>query len=152
MTITITGGTPWLTAICKDFIELLSVHMGFNEELDPVQVSLVDEFTAFRGTNGYIQKLDGSWFIEVDVSMMHKYMLVSLAHQLVHIKQVSVGRLEISSTNHLIWDGEVTAIKCGSYMEFALSPWNVEAREMEDDLFNWWAENSSLAGDWTKTT
>ena len=79
---------------------------------------------------------DSSFYLRLHHEMDTLLLIVTLAHELVHLSQVMTGRLVINKNNDLgewVWDGE--SYGCDPYLETGRSlPWEIDANERECDL------------------
>lgn len=76
-----------------------------------------------------------SFIIEISKKVKGDEFVKTIAHELVHVKQYVRGELKerYKPRSHLLWyDNVVEMTKEGHYN----SPWEVEARELEEKLFD----------------
>lgn len=113
-----------------------------NLEIDIIQV------TNLRNTDGdwasCIDTEDLNTFeIKVDRQMSLRKKLLSVAHELVHVKQFSRKELEhTESVSYSTWYGKRYRTT-NKYWEL---PWEIEAYGMELGLFNQWADDKKIKG------
>jgi hypothetical protein len=113
-----------------------------NLEIDIIQV------TNLRNTDGdwanCIDTEDLNTFeIKVERQMSLRKKLLSVAHELVHVKQFARKELEhTESISYSTWYGKRYRTT-NKYWEL---PWEIEAYGMELGLFNQWADDKNIKG------
>ncbi len=75
-----------------------------------------------------------SFTIELDKKLAGSELIKTIAHEMVHLKQFAKGELKerFKPTYCHIWHGDIVDVGLDNFYEV---PWEVEAREMEEDLF-----------------
>tara|TARA_R110000772_G_scaffold133429_2_gene241898 strand:+ start:5000 stop:5443 length:444 start_codon:yes stop_codon:yes gene_type:complete len=75
-----------------------------------------------------------SFTIELDKKLAGSELIKTIAHEMVHLKQFAKGELKerFKPTYRHIWHGDIVDVGLDNFYEV---PWEVEAREMEEDLF-----------------
>ncbi len=76
-----------------------------------------------------------SFLIELSKKLKGDEFIKTIAHELVHVKQYVRGELKerYKPTSHLLWCNEIVECTEKNYFD---APWEVEAREMEEKLFD----------------
>jgi hypothetical protein len=96
---------------------------------------------------GVIDTDDTNTFdMDIDSSMSLRKKLLSVAHEMVHVKQFTRG--ELKHTNRYtkkLWYGK--AISEANYWE---CPWEIEAYGRELGLFTMWIEENKIKGNFTE--
>lgn len=84
--------------------------------------------------------------IEVHKNMSLRKVLVTVCHEMVHVKQYAKGELyESSRQGKMRWQGKYV-----KDMDYWDQPWEIEAAGRETGLFVRWAESEKLANQkWT---
>ena len=84
--------------------------------------------------------------LDLDSSMSLRKKLLSVAHEMVHVKQFTRGELK-HTDNFAVkrWYGK--AISEANYWE---CPWKIEAYGRELGLFTMWIEENKIKGDFTE--
>jgi len=78
---------------------------------------------------------NNSYCIRIEKSLPMKKIILTLAHEFVHIKQFAKGELKFL-TKHDIWNGKVF-YHDHNYID---APWEKEATEFENLLFESWKQ------------
>ena len=75
-----------------------------------------------------------SFTIELDKKLAGSELIKTIAHEMVHLKQFAKGELKerFKPTYCHIWHGDIVDVGLDNFYEV---PWEVEAREMEEELF-----------------
>ena len=85
--------------------------------------------------------------IQLDKGMSLRKKLLSVAHEMVHVKQFTRKELEhTSSINRQLWRGKNYNTK-NRYYDL---PWEIEAYGRELGLFTTWIEENGIKGKFTK--
>ena len=73
--------------------------------------------------------------IEISKKLKGDEFIKTIAHELVHVKQYVTGQLKerYKPSSHLLWRNEIVEPTEKNYFD---APWEVEAREMEEKLFD----------------
>lgn len=76
-----------------------------------------------------------SFVIEISKKVKGDEFIKTIAHELVHVKQYVTGELKerYKPNFHILWYNNVANITQSTYY---YSPWEVEARELEEKLFD----------------
>lgn len=81
--------------------------------------------------------------IKLDKDMSLRKKLLSVAHEMVHVKQFSRKELEHTTSVHKqVWKGKTWNTK----NEYYDLPWEIEAYGRELGLFNMWVHNNNIKG------
>jgi hypothetical protein len=85
--------------------------------------------------------------IRLDKDMSLRKKLLSVAHEMVHVKQFTRKELEhTSSVNRQLWRGK----KYNTKNRYYDLPWEIEAYGRELGLFNRWVIDNNVKGNFTK--
>jgi len=85
--------------------------------------------------------------IKIDKSMSLRKKLLSVAHEMVHVKQFTRKELEHTTSVHKqVWKGKTWNTK-KKYYDL---PWEIEAYGRELGLFNRWIYDHNITGSFTK--
>ena len=85
--------------------------------------------------------------IQLDKDMSLRKKLLSLAHEMVHVKQFTRKELQHSdSINKQLWRGQ----KYNTKNRYYDLPWEIEAYGRELGLFTTWIEENGIKGKFTK--
>lgn len=122
----------------KDMHDLLKVScMFFSNELKinnkniTLSVQTIPKLYSKTGMRGATFQLGKNDFdIGLDSRLDLETMLITLAHEMVHVKQYSLGQLKLNEQNNFVWLGKVHN---NTYYE---SPWEIEAFKRERILAN----------------
>lgn len=76
--------------------------------------------------------------IEMDSDFGRVFMLRTLAHELVHVKQYARGQLIEMNGPYQRWNGVMFSENKVSYKEL---PWEKEARRLEKELYELWKQH-----------
>ncbi len=89
--------------------------------------------------------------IEIDANLHPRFLLTTLAHELVHIKQYAKGELRclLTTATEQSWHGKRYKCRDITVRESTRLPWEVEARGLEEQLFIEWTEDCNIDDDWT---
>jgi len=85
------------------------------------------------------------WFtINIDPSISRKNILLTLAHEMVHVKQYAVGELqETASSNITKWNGKKIDDDVIDYWDL---PWEIDAHGREKGLYSRYVKNEKTEG------
>jgi len=74
------------------------------------------------------RKCPRKFLIEIDAGLSRKQTLLTLAHELVHVKQYVYGELRDSSDGkHVNWRGRNILVDDDNIREYYSSPWEIDA-------------------------
>ena len=86
--------------------------------------------------------------INLDSSASERKILLTLAHEMVHVKQFTRRELEHSEFVHIaVWKGRRWCTHKTHYYDL---PWEIEAHGMEVGLFDRWVIQDGVVGKFTK--
>lgn len=155
MKIKISGGTPDQQEQCRSLTHHVCKALCGTRmyNLLDIEIMLMTDLYEDYGQLGNCMWTDDPYRprefdIEVDSSLSMRYMLTTLAHELVHVKQFAKGEMAQLLGDVYKWQG--SKIEFDSHNERACMrvPWEVEARGLEEVLFIEWAEDHKIIGDW----
>ncbi len=117
-----------LSLFGKKYAEFLNIDKKFGT----VYISLRKDVGSEQGSEGLTLGLGHDYFIYLQSSMNILDLLKTLAHEMVHVKQLTLGQLK-----HKVSRGKVDTYWCGrknnkTYLD---QPWEVEAFSREVLLF-----------------
>ena len=118
--------------------------------LDP-QGKVVQNTLINMGMNNLKSIRQGKHFeIEVDAELMPRWLLITLAHELVHVKQYAKQQLkQLVKSSEYNYNGvrydptDRKRFPCSSFL-----PWEIEARGLEEALFLKWANAQPVDYEW----
>lgn len=106
----------------KRLINHLSVNVKLSKKLD-------DNADGYCDVDGYNTNNKPREFnIELNKNKSFRYILMTLAHECVHLKQYALSEINDSLTH---WKG----VRVSSQMDYWDSPWEIEARGREAGLY-----------------
>lgn len=120
------NGKKWLIKRAVSFASTLGVF-GF-------------DLTIIRtASNSYcMQNDDGSFTIAIDSEATKLEATQHLAHEMVHLKQYKRDELIDMSHGYTSWKGQLYPYHDPGSDEYFLSPWEMEARALEEFLVHKW--------------
>lgn len=134
------GGTRTQKKYLTDFCEWLVLYLLHEDDIKDIAFEIRirkmqhDEY----GYKGFVQShLDDNWNytifeIELDKNNTKKEMFITLAHEMIHVKQMLQRRLNMKRIN----DKDVTywLNEDHTYTKYADRPWEHEANAMQEEL------------------
>jgi hypothetical protein len=131
---------------CKFFINLLMDKNDYNSL--QIDVGFVNHMLKERNHEGesYPEDFESfNWFtINIDPSISRKNILLTLAHEMVHIKQYVMGELhETGNSDISKWKGKKVDDTVINYWDL---PWEIEAHGREKGLYHRYVENQKTKG------
>jgi len=130
-------------AVSKRIKPNISIILEFSPEIMRYN-ALIEKFEKYTGecepvyNNGLRPR---EFIIRVDSSQSVRYILQTIAHEVVHVGQYSSGRLKDyvrTKTNKIKWDDWVYDFgehdDCDSDLDYYMSPWEIEAYGMQVGL------------------
>ena len=96
-----------------------------NPEVEISFRSLTNE----QSVGGCVDLDDGEYEVDIKRSLKLRDMLITLAHEMVHVKQYELGEMkQFSEAEYSYWD----------------KPSEIEAHALESELFNSWVKENNL--------
>jgi len=158
MELTINGGSYEQRKWCHEFIEHVIVMLCGKRLANVItlDVTLSDSLHKKSGILGSCMFIDDltcprEFEIDIDSTMKMRWLLVTLAHELVHVKQYAKKELRLLErfpgysyqgkryrTDHVTSDFDANC-----------TPWEIEARGLEESLFVEWAQSNNVTAEWT---
>lgn len=120
-----------LLAVSNLYVRLLKIERS----RFLVTIDLVDGFCKSTGWNGAVTMIEPTHAaIELDSRLKLDQLLITLAHEMVHVKQRAKGQLK----NHVTRTGREVTLWLGKEykMDYYESPWEIEAFSRERLLAN----------------
>jgi len=114
--------------------KLVSVNVKFDTKLDTGPL-----FAYFFCTDDGVPPRE--FAIRVSTTLSKRRTLVSIAHEMVHVKQHAKGILRDSTMNTAKWYGKLYEHDEKSVDGYWLTPWEIEARGHEEGLYCLLAES-----------
>ena len=105
--------------------------------------NLYDDYEANAFT-GWMDKpvQPRKFLIEMDSKLPHKSALITIAHEMVHVTQLALGRRVDSEDGKTIrWNGELISIEDTHYYDL---PWEIDAYGREYGLYDRFVESKSI--------
>jgi hypothetical protein len=122
-----------------------------------VSIELVENLYKAEGYLGYCTWTDEPYRsrefeVEVDANLHPRFLLTTLAHEIVHIKQYAKGELRclIHTPNKRSWYGKRHETRNITPRESTRLPWEVEARGLEEQIFVEWCEDCKVTDNWAR--
>jgi hypothetical protein len=155
MNLIIEGGTQEKQDLCKDF-----AHHAVKNICGSRLYNVIDlELQLLKGLeenyhqSGNCVHLDDDirpreFEIEVDADLTPRFMLTTLAHEIVHLKQLAKGELRFYSNSDVKWHSQVLKKSKPGNRKYARLPWEIEAVGLEEALFREWVEDSKITDSW----
>lgn len=117
-----------------------------NLEIDIIQIKNLQETDGELASCIDTEDLN-TFEIQLDKGMSLRKKLLSVAHEMVHVKQFTRKELEhTSSINRQLWSGKNYNTK-NRYYDL---PWEIEAYGRELGLFTTWIQENGIKGNFTK--
>lgn len=117
-----------------------------NLEIDIIQIKNLQETDGELASCIDTEDLN-TFEIQLDKGMSLRKKLLSVAHEMVHVKQFTRKELEhTSSINRQLWRGKNYNTK-NRYYDL---PWEIEAYGRELGLFTTWIQENGIKGNFTK--
>ena len=117
-----------------------------NLEVDIVQIKNLEKIDGDLASCIDTENLN-TFEIRIDKDMSLRKKLLSVAHEMVHVKQFTRKELEhTSSVNRQLWRGK----KYNTKNRYYDLPWEIEAYGRELGLFNTWIQDNNVKGNFTK--
>lgn len=120
-----------------------------------VEINLIERLEQESGYLGFCSWTDEPYRsrefeVEVDANLHPRFLLTTIAHELVHIKQYAKGELRclVTAPNQRSWYGKRYDISNLTKFQQARLPWEVEARGLEEQIFVEWCEELGIEDDW----
>ena len=105
----------------RQLCQHLHIRLSFKKTNDYWGLAIVDDYNA-KGMPRYFT-------VEVKRDLSEQEKLMSIAHELVHIRQYATGQLNEEMT---LWQGESVNSDLIPYFE---QPWEIEAYDLGDQLY-----------------
>lgn len=154
MKLRITGGERQKQNLCRDFAKHTLQSVCGSRLCNVLDVTIALSNTIQdQGWIGSCIHLDDSqrprdFLIELDAYLSNRYLLLTLAHEIVHVKQYARGELKQRSSNVYKWDKKTYHVNETWNPKYNRLPWEIEARGMEEILLVEWAEHKNLVEPW----
>lgn len=157
MKISISGGTREQQSLCRNFAKYTLPNLIVDSNLvADITVTLRLEPTLhhLHGILGDIDQADNEYNefdIEIDSCMKPRHLLTTLAHELVHLKQLATHELKYLLNGSTKWKMQVyqdQTEESNQRVRLTRQPWEIEAAGLENTLFVEWAESQHVAKDW----
>jgi hypothetical protein len=123
--------------LITDAVELFTTTLLHPRTVDILEISIVecdlghaDGYCSWEDTNVNPREFT----IELDKKLIGTELIKTIAHEMVHLKQYVKGELKerYKPYHRHIWKGDVVDVGLDNMFDV---PWEVEAREMEEELF-----------------
>jgi hypothetical protein len=105
------------------------VHVRFRKNMDCLGLTEVEDYNASGKPREFI--------LEINRNQCAEEIIHTLAHEMVHVRQYSYGELNEEATQ---WCGQ----KCARDLEYHEQPWEIEAHDIGDIIFNDYMEKYNV--------
>jgi hypothetical protein len=121
------------------FLEDIAIFVASTLGLNPCNIT-VNIAGTFEESSYCSMDSYNNYDVIIQAGMSEKDLVKMIAHEFVHIRQVQQGRLIITPES-LVWEDKNYPLHQFESDEYFLSPWEMEARALEDWIFHKWSEH-----------
>ena len=109
------------TLLTKQLKRHIIVNVRFRKSMDVLGLTEVDDYN--------LSGKPREFTLEINRSQSEYEIVRTLAHEMVHVRQYAYGELNEEATQ---WCGQ----KCARDLEYHEQPWEIEAHDVGDIIFN----------------
>jgi hypothetical protein len=155
MKLNIVGGSAEKRNLCADFAHHVTNDIcgsRLYKVLD-LEIQLISGLADTYQNLGNCVHLDfeprpREFEIELDAELLPRFMLTTLAHEIVHMKQLAKGQLKFFDNGIVRWIDAMYPKTRPGHKKYSRLPWEIEAIGLEETLFREWAESNKISDDW----
>lgn len=124
-------------AMISVFLNFCSSEMKLSRFKTPVVVIVKEDVITELDANGVTTLVEGIIYVVIDSSMAFSDMIMTLAHEMWHVKQFLTGVLAINTAGDWTWAGSTKHNEL-PYLE---RPWEIQAIKESEYLFRRFEES-----------